>query len=464
MSTSQAIVLSDLHLTVEGPLTCFRDGVALGRLLLSVLAEDQPPTELVLAGDCFDFLCGPDYAGFDAARAPDRLEAILRAPQVVPVVEALRRAARKHELTVLAGNHDPELLLEPVRSVLERHLDRPGRVRWADDQPLRDREGPRPPVWGRALGPPESSIWVVHGDRWDTSNFVDRDQLRERVAQGERVDLPPGSRLVYEVLRPLVEARPGLPRRWIVELKPELPAVVLLLLYLDGPRVLSWLGRGWRAFLGLVRARVRRPDLLAPDDAPAAEADSGQAHDRVSAPSVVEVTADLVATELAELTDAPEAERCLAALGLHLSGEVAPAPAGALLADHAGPVRLLLRAWLRAVRRGPRHGSLDADDPTPADARDLLPEGLFALVAGHTHGPRLHEGLRPRYVNTGTWTPIGHLPAGDMRSAIDTLERGDWEVDVPRTFAWIEGLDGAAPQIRLGRCDEQGAIRWSEGP
>ncbi|WP_437994115.1 hypothetical protein [Sorangium sp. So ce145] len=74
-------------------------------------------------------------------------------------------------------------------------------------------------------------MWIVHGDRWDPHNAVHRDALRQAVATGRPVELPVGSQLVYRVLNQLQPEN-----RWIPELKPELPVVFPLLLYLD-PRV-----------------------------------------------------------------------------------------------------------------------------------------------------------------------------------------------------------------------------------
>jgi UDP-2,3-diacylglucosamine pyrophosphatase LpxH len=52
----RAIILSDLHLGPGGALATFRDDAALSGFLQRLSAADAPPTELILAGDCFDFL------------------------------------------------------------------------------------------------------------------------------------------------------------------------------------------------------------------------------------------------------------------------------------------------------------------------------------------------------------------------------------------------------------------------
>jgi hypothetical protein len=241
MPRRRAVVLSDLHLGPEGPLATFRDSRALAALLDGLAAPGDPPTELVLAGDVFDFLQTGGYDGFDPARAVERLDAILQGPHA-PVVAALDRFAARPstEVTLLAGNHDPEMLLPSVREAFERAIHRVGSVRYPDDDPLAPGLGDRWPVWGRALGNAAGSVWVVHGDRWDTHNAIHRDELRRAVVEGREFKLPVGSQLVYRVLSRLQPEN-----RWIPELKPELPVVFPLLLYLDARVTLPFLEEHW---------------------------------------------------------------------------------------------------------------------------------------------------------------------------------------------------------------------------
>lgn len=133
----RAIILSDLHMGPDNHLCSFRDERSLAALLSRLADEaDAPPTELVLAGDLFDFLQVEGYGGFDAGLSVQRFDEILRSPRTTVVIEALRRLARRPdvEVTVLAGNHDPELLVPSVRERFEdaMHSDaaRPHR-RWS---------------------------------------------------------------------------------------------------------------------------------------------------------------------------------------------------------------------------------------------------------------------------------------------------------------------------------------------
>ena len=423
MPSRRAVVLSDLHLGPEGPLATFRDCRALVALLDGLAAPGDPPTELVLAGDIFDFLQTDAYDGFDPARAVDRFHAIVAGPQTAPVIAALRRFAARPgaEVTLLSGNHDPEMLLQPVREAFELAIGRPGSVLYADDTPLAPGLGDRLPVWGHALGNDAGTVWIVHGDRWDTHNAIDRDALRRAVAGGHEFKLPVGSQLVYRVLSRLQPEN-----RWIPELKPEFPVVVPLLLYLDPRITLPFLKEHWdltaRLLHDSINGRLHLGSLFGP------EADAAPAPEAIS--DVEQILPSLLAEAL-------RAE--------------APADPGALL-----------RAWLLASRWTERFQASNGSDGTVGAAHRWLPEALVALIAGHTHGPRRRPADQPAYYNTGTWIPVGRFPQGDPKDIIDAIEAGHWDAEAPRTFATVEWDDGP-PAVALWRCDAEGRREPVEG-
>ncbi|WP_438036759.1 metallophosphoesterase [Sorangium sp. So ce204] len=442
----RTVVLSDLHLGPAGPLATFRDDRALAGLLDRLGAPAEPSTEIVLAGDVFDFLQIPGYDGFRAELAADRLTTILEGPRTAPVIAALRRFAARADsgISLLAGNHDPETLLPDVRAGFEKAIGREGSVRYPDDAPLAAGLGDRWPVWGHAVGNDAGSVWIVHGDRWDPHNAVHRDALRHAVAAGRPVELPVGSQLVYRVLNTLQPEN-----RWIPELKPELPVVFPLLLYLDPRVTLPFLQEHWglseRLLSGFVDGRLRLGPLMGPEAGAAPP----------PADDVPQVLSALLAEGLlGEAPDDPGAQ--LADLRTHLRNGAAPA-AGGMLAAHGGVGRALLRAWLIGIRGLLRWSpaSLEADDGVLEPARRWLPEGLIALVAGHTHGPRRSAAGSPAYFNTGTWIPVGRLPEHEMTRSIDEIEAGRWEADAPRTWVMITCDDGP-PQVALWRCDKDG--------
>lgn len=450
-SQSRAVILSDLHMGPDNDLCSFRDELPLAGLLHRLAEETGSPlTELVLAGDLFDFLQVEGYDGFDASRSAQRFEEILRSPRTARVMDGVRRLAQRPGLavTVLAGNHDPELLVPAVRECFEQAIGRPGDVLWADDAPpLRPPEGDRLPVWGHALGDEGRQVWVIHGDRWDPLNFFDRRVIREALAAGRPVSLPAGSHLVFEVLQKLKPTY-----GWIDQLKPE-PGVLVLLIYLDPPRAKEFLQKHFgltaRMVRGMVTAALRKGNLFGPEDQPVPPEPDTQA-----------LLAGLLAGALA---DEPEAQQeiLLAELESHLKGAASPAPG--TLAEHGGLGRLLLRAGLRGFRWADRFQGLGTPDSVQDASRWYIPgEGVAALIAGHTHGPRLEGDLHPAYFNTGTWLPVGKIPQGDIAELIDQIEKGPtWPTESPRTFAQVD-LGEGMPRVRLFACDEKGEARVVE--
>jgi UDP-2,3-diacylglucosamine pyrophosphatase LpxH len=443
-NTTRAIILSDIHLGPENDLCTFRDDVALAAFIERLARPDEPATEMVLAGDCFDFLQSADYIGFDASLAAGRFGAILQSPRTSRVISALRGFAARagNEITLLSGNHDPEMLLPDVRGLFEEAIGRRGSVRFADDEPLRAADGDRPPVWGRALGEPDHPVWVVHGDRWDPSNMIHRDRVRELVRAGQPVALPVGSHLVFEILRHIKPTR-----GWIDELKPE-GGVFLLLLYLDFEHTAAFLLKHYRLTAALLDAQIRAQLRMGPlfgENAPAPPV--------LNVPTLL---AGLLAEDL-RAASKPQREVLLTQLDERLGGK--PAAAEGTFAAHDGVPRLLLRAWLLWMRHADRFQDPIGPDSIPAAAARYLPDGLAALIAGHTHGPRALTELRPAYFNTGTWIPVGKIPPGDLKEQIDQLDDGPtWPADSPRSFVQID-LASAPARVALGFCDRDGTPR-----
>jgi hypothetical protein len=364
------------------------------------------------------------------------------------VIAALGRFAARpnHEITLLSGNHDPELCLPAVRRCFEAAIGRgEGGVRHADDVPLHRAGGDKPPVWGRALGDEGRAVWVVHGDRWDPANMIHRDELRSAARDGQPFKLPAGSHLVFEVLQK-IKPQHG----WVDELKPEVEAVFPLLLYLapeqTGRFLLTQYGLSARLIRAMVQAQLNKVvPLLGEAPSPSSP----------GAPDLSTAIAGILAEGLRAQPAAAQ-ERLLAELDARLRGE--PEPAAGTFGLRELP-RFLLGLWLSHVRAADRFQEIDEPDEIPGAAARYLPEGLVALIAGHTHGPRARPDLRPAYFNTGTWIPVGKIPRGEIGDLIDTLKQGpSWPTESPRTFVQVD-LGEGAPQIRLFGCDEDGTPR-----
>jgi hypothetical protein len=132
------------------------------------------------------------------------------------------------------------------------------RLRFPDDEaPLLEANDWRPRLFGRRLGPADDEVWVVHGDRWDPHNAIDRQEVAARARAGQPVVLPIGSHVVFEAL---AEAKPT--HGWIDLLKPEVPAVLLVLMYLDPVATTRFLDRhrgiGATLMIGAIRGAIAR--------------------------------------------------------------------------------------------------------------------------------------------------------------------------------------------------------------
>ncbi|MDC3379486.1 metallophosphoesterase [Planctomycetota bacterium] len=438
-------MVSDLHLAPAGPLVEFHAHRALAGLLRHV-ADETTPTLLVLNGDVFDTLQLPGYESLDLVQAGRRVRELLESLQhtdretdVVAAVGAVLTAG--HQVLVVPGNHDPELSLVDAQDALREALAPApsARLRFhVDDDPWCVEVGARHVVGG-------------HGHAADPWNALPPSRVLSAQARGDStVALPPGSRLVLDVLNPYRRARePHGTRRFpfLDLVKPE-PAVFWLLWHLDPGLVLRRSGGCLSALAGATLRSLRRALL--------GGATLSAGFDTVAGTNTA---ADDAAMLLLEALDPEEraagqllCDRLNAALDAKPSAS--PAAPGALaLGDWIR--RLPLRAFRRAIERDrffdPQHV-----DSTCRKAMEHLPDVEGAvLVTGHTHGARLLalDGRRA-YMNTGTWQDLW-LPTAPPEDD-DALE------------AWVLTLaDGRFPRTRrltVGRVTEHAVelLAWDE--
>ena len=191
-------VLRDLHLAPPGEQCVFAAHAPLVALLEHIAASPSPQW-LVLNGDVFDFLQIPGYEELSLPLAPQRMAGLLDALAAEPpernVVQALQRlTAAGHTLCCLPGNHDAELNLSSVQDVLAQRLGSQNLLAAAAGQWAVQVAGFR--VVGR------------HGHHGDPFNAISGALLQQAQADGDaEVAMPPGSRLVCEVINPFRRAR-----------------------------------------------------------------------------------------------------------------------------------------------------------------------------------------------------------------------------------------------------------------
>jgi len=417
--TQRIIILSDLHMAPPGPLSGFHSGDALAAFLE---AHAEAGTMLVLAGDTLDLLAleeRPDHLDLPVADSllDEVVSRITSHDWGKAVFAGLRKLLDKGgTCVVMPGNHDPEMAhpksLDAIRKVLGRP-DKSGLTLDAGNGPLSAQVG-------------RTEVVVGHGHVADRWNAIDPEAVGRAIETGDRsMALCPGSRLVVEVLNPLklaVQRDTGQPRFPFVDLlKPELPGVGLLLLYLDWKLALRKLVPAmgaWAQSLTRVFSRLFT---------------GGR---RLAAVASTEPREDLP-TAMAralwdELTpgerDAPAA--MLAELQQFVSGSRAPKPM--TLAPHQGMARRIARAAIRSLS----HDGHFFDRTWMGPEDDLLyqrhctaaPHPKVA-VFGHTHAAR-QVSVDPgrMYLNTGTWMDLMKFPdlADDaaVQRWLDDLEAG----------------------------------------
>ncbi len=447
------LVLSDLHLAPPGDQCVFRAHQRLTALLLK-LADWPQPQHLLLNGDVFDFLQIPGYDALSLPLAPQRMGALLDALDAEPpqrnVVQALRHfSGRGHRLSILPGNHDPELNLASVQAVLAGRLG-------SGDAPA-----PHEGHWQVQVA--GHMVHGLHGHQGDAFNAISAATMLDAQAAGaQEVALPPGSRLVCRVINRYRRARhpDGRPRFPFVDLLPSEGAVVLALLLLDPAQA----SRQVCAALGISVAMLWRRVLHATGVAPARLAAPAAGR-----PAPVTGPADDFMTELAgdiagAMTPAElhAPQRVQDDLLGYLAHGAPPESAQGLLSSGGLARGLLLRALGRALRRG-----RDGFRPQTADP---LANAVMATwgrqgiaVTGHTHAAKqISVAPGQTYLNTGTWLDRVLPPADATAPAVCAWLARLADDQVPR---WQGGpvavvdADGA----RLLHWNGQALRPWAEG-
>ncbi len=371
--------------SVEAMHTAWRE--FLERALSRPRRPGEPPHELLLLGDIFDLLQIEGPPG-----DPGKIERAARAHG--PWFESLQRAAaRGMRVTLVAGNHDHELLAPEVWAALLRHLPF-----------LNEASGGGPLLeWRR----PELGIHAEHGMQFDPANaFADpADPLA--LSLGGHVTL--GLLNPFEPSCPLLDLMPGVaPALWYALTRAPGLLTRPLRDFLFGP---PRSGGGAKANLDFL------PDLE-------------------------------VFLRRLWLKDLPAARRSelRRALG-QIAGALAPCEAASHPLER---VRGLARRRDSRLRRSRARG-------LAAQFARLHPGAppLRVLLTGHTHEAGIEapgEGAgAPRLVNTGSWKARAR-PAGRSRFTIEqTLDVLEIEGEGPENLRIL--LRSARPGLSPAAAD-----------
>lgn len=438
MSTTSLLVLSDLHLadhhTVLGGFRP-RQQAAFASLLRAALPGgplgNSAATELIINGDCFDFLAVPPYPadGYTTPRIGlAKLAKIAAAHE--PFFATLRNFLDSGgTLTFLIGNHDFELCFPAVRERVAQLIDpagtRSARLHFCLDQRYR----------------PIPDISIEHGNQYDFWNYTGElwdETGRARSSLPDRLMLPLGTQYMQRAALPISLRYP-----YFEHFAPPLGIIrqIALLSLLD-PALVVATARG-------IAAMRSTPSQALPDLSPGDEPRPA----RLFAQAVPDFAAfqqdmlahtpgwSTIAQQISSLIEREQAETAALHEFAVLQQALEQSPETALDAifqpsDHTGDEDTT-RGMLHVLR--------------------TQPEVRIAL-AGHTH---LARSLQPTtqdqlYLNTGTWTPryAPPTPTWLTPDVVDWLRQPDLE-HTPLTdktalaFAWINTTANQPSQARL---------------
>ena len=226
----QLFSVSDIHLGGPKGFQIFDQGPALAWLVDHLRdRECDGDLALVLNGDIVDFLAEEPSMYLDAQGAVTKMERIIQDPSFSMVWKALGRFVRKpnRHLILVLGNHDVELALPEVRTLLQDTLcgqsdAARGRLTFAMDGN------------GFACMVGNARTLCIHGNEADNWNVVDYLALNRVIrAQNRAQSIPEwtpnaGTKMVIDIMNDLKRKH-----RWVDLLKPEKKAVLPLLLTLN---------------------------------------------------------------------------------------------------------------------------------------------------------------------------------------------------------------------------------------
>jgi len=427
LEVEDIIVISDLHLAAERSKGLFQSDEALAGFL-NWVHEETRHCLLVLNGDVLDFLVKrrPKTVIEAEESARETKDIIEQHPEVFDSLQSLANSSG-HQLVIVGGNHDPELIFPEVQVEIARRLKR---------------EHSHPPIrWvvnGEALplhfGP--ARVLIEHGDQYDNWNYIDHESLRKLVSLSTRgVDSrdiyksPPGSALVINRFNLIRDRLP-----WIERLQPLSDMILPLILEVVMPQ----LERGEQlALWGTVResARTGRRSLI------------NKLLCGMNSRAEFWAEQDERTQRFIEWQVEIENEDAW--------GEAEP--------DFARIIRRL-----RKVSARDGFFDIQEHDATFDPVTRLMELGNDLIVHGHTHSAKAYKVGRGLYLNSGTWGQLMRLPLSqasdeEWKQFLNVLSNGETDSFSRPTFIHMTA-EGEAPEAML--CEwRKGApeirSRWS---
>jgi UDP-2,3-diacylglucosamine pyrophosphatase LpxH len=411
------IIISDLHVGQNDDFDIFANpGSNKHALLTGFLnhVRQQPnPIDLVINGDFIDFLQLRPWGDLSRGVALKKIKAIVaNSPTVFNDLGTFLKDSR-HKLKILPGNHDVELAYPEVGQVLRDAIlqSAPG----AEDRldlfgpPSATRTTYRPKINGVLVQIEHGNV----GDPWNSLNYTTL--FNDAETGTMEFSYPPGTKMVYGIMNDFKEKL-----SFVDLLKPEMPAVVLILLAIKPfmaalgiPGVaLKGLGAVGNSVLAMLRRKIGGKPL-GPKPAvggPTSDADDLEAFLSNTFPGQ------------GSPTDWD--------MEVFLGGNEVPGVSDPNLGPKLTRVRLWFLSWalqalarFQAVRQGEAFFNTDhPDNPAAIGARSRLIGNVKVVVFGHTHEALKTEFAEGLYVNSGTWADLVGLPQEGREAMLKWLE------------------------------------------
>lgn len=423
MPDQTRIIISDLHIGRNDDFDIFKSATkaaALSGLLSSV---DDQSVELVVNGDFVDFLQLTPWKAIGRETALKKIGEITQASAYAFEIFGKFLSNPEHRMVVLLGNHDVELAYPEVWAKVEKAIlaSAPGAGDRLELVGLRNTYRPR--INGLMAH-------IEHGNADDPWNALDYGRLfNDSETCAKKFAYPPGTDFVFDVMNDFKEHF-----RFVDLLKPEMPAVPLILLALQPTEAarklpkaaqdaLKMLGNGlvtWlRKLVGVRALAAKRAAAPSPQDQlgqamAALYAATGKGRRQVRG----------LAAGRPAAVNPEDVRRFLA------SGRVARPARLALALPPFGFVKMrLLAAALAALERfqtvkdPAKYYKADHPDNEAARwAKSRFEGDIRIVVFGHTHEALKTEFKEGLYLNSGAWANMIEMPRGDDKVLDQWLE------------------------------------------
>lgn len=419
------IIISDLHIGRNDDFDIFKSATkaaALSGLLSSV---DDQSVELVVNGDFVDFLQLTPWKGIGRETALKKIGEIAQASAYAFDIFGKFLSNPEHRMVVLLGNHDVELAYPEVWAKVETSIlaSAPGAGDRLKLVGLRNVYRPR--VNG-------VMAHIEHGNGDDPWNALDYGRLfNDSETYAKKFAYPPGTDFVFDVMNDFKEYF-----RFVDLLKPEMPAVPLILLALKPSEAarklpkaaqdaLKMLGNGLVTWLRkLVGVRALAAKRVAGPLSPRDQLGQTMAALYVAAGKGGRPARGLAAGRRAAV-NAEDVRKYLA------SRRVAGPARLALALPGFGFVKMrLLAAALGALERFQTVKDpatyYKADHPkneAAVWAKSRFEGDIRVVVFGHTHEALKTEFKEGLYLNSGAWANLIEMPRGDDKVLEQWLEK-----------------------------------------